>query len=130
MFKTKGQRIHELRNAKGMTLEELGKSIGVGKATIKKYENGIIENIPSDKISAMATVLDSTPQYIMGWTDNSSNKDDEIVTYQFQYAPRTDEARIISGGIDRMPEAKRKRALEMFLLMASVSKSFDILARC
>ena len=66
---TKGDRIHFLRTQKKLTMEELGKKIGVGKGTIKKYENGVIENIPSDKIEALAEALDSTPAYIMWWEE-------------------------------------------------------------
>lgn len=66
---TKGERIKGLRQGLGLTMEELGKKIGVSKPTIKRYESGIIDNIPSDKIEALAKALDSTPQYIMGWTD-------------------------------------------------------------
>lgn len=66
----RGDRIHNLRMDRSMTLEELGSKIGVGKGTVKKYENGIIENIPSDKIEALAQSLETTPEYLMGWSDD------------------------------------------------------------
>ena len=40
-----GQKIHELRTQKGLTLEELGNIVGVGKSTVRKWENGIIANM-------------------------------------------------------------------------------------
>lgn len=49
------------------TQEEVGKIVGVGKATIQKYENGIISSIPSDKIELLAEALETTPGFIMGW---------------------------------------------------------------
>jgi len=35
-----GQLIRETRKAKGLTQQELGEKLGVGKTTINKYENG------------------------------------------------------------------------------------------
>ena len=32
-----------------------------------KYENGIITNIPSDKIENMSSIYGCSPSYIMGW---------------------------------------------------------------
>lgn len=102
---TKGERIRALRLQRDLTLEELGKMIGVGKATVKKYENGLIDNIPSDKIEALADALESTPAYIMGWTDASNE------------TPHTKEARILAGGIDRLPQAQREQAIAVVRAM-------------
>lgn len=52
------------------TQEEIGKKVGVGKATIQKYENGIITKIPSDKIELLAEALETTPGFIMGWEND------------------------------------------------------------
>jgi len=52
-----------------MTLEEVAKVVGVTRATIQKYENGIISNIPSDKIELLALALKTTPAYLMGWEE-------------------------------------------------------------
>lgn len=64
-----GKRIKELRQNLSLTQEELASSIGTTKQNIYKYENGIITNIPSGKIEALATELKSTPSYLMGWED-------------------------------------------------------------
>lgn len=68
---TIGDRIREMRMDAGMSQVEFAKHIGVSKQTLYKYENNIITNIPSDKIEAMASVLDVSPAQIMGW-DNSA----------------------------------------------------------
>lgn len=62
-----GKRIYDLRKKNGMTLESLGNAVGTGKQTIKKYEDGTITNIPSDKIEKLAKALHTTPAYLMGW---------------------------------------------------------------
>lgn len=68
-----GDRIKELRMKSGMTQEEAGKYIGISKQNLYKYENGIIENIPSDKIEKMAELYRVSPSYIMGWEDEKGN---------------------------------------------------------
>lgn len=64
---TKGLRIKKLRERKGLTQEEMAKKLNTTKQTISKYEKDIVTNIPSDRIEAIAILLDSTPEYILGW---------------------------------------------------------------
>lgn len=72
MSATIGDRINKKRLEKGMTLEELGRKVGVSKVTIHKYESKVITNIPSDRIEAMAKALNVSPAYLMGWNDSPS----------------------------------------------------------
>lgn len=66
---TKGERIKKYREAIGMTQDELAKIINSTKQTIYKYEQGIVTNIPSDKIEEIARALGTTPPIIMGWEE-------------------------------------------------------------
>ena len=68
---TIGQRIKALREQKGFSQIELAEKIGVSKQNLYKYENGIISNIPSDKIEAAAAALETSPAYLMGWEDST-----------------------------------------------------------
>ena len=72
---SKGARIKELREAKGLTQEELAKLLNTKRQTVSKYEQGIITNIPSDRIQSIARILDATPEYILGW--EQSEKEEE-----------------------------------------------------
>lgn len=63
----KGDRIRQLREAKKLTQEELARLLDTKRQTISKYEKGIVTNIPSDRIEAMARILDTTPEYILEW---------------------------------------------------------------
>ena len=65
-----GERIKLARQNKQMTLEDVAKIVGVTRQTIQKYESGIIPNIPSDKIELLASALETTPAYLMGWDAN------------------------------------------------------------
>lgn len=64
-----GQRIKALREEHGLTLEQVGNAVGVGKSTVRKWETGIIANMRRDKIAALAQVLHTTPAYLMGWKE-------------------------------------------------------------
>lgn len=70
-----GQKIKFLREQQNMTLEELGNKVGVGKSTVRKWENGIIANMRRDKIAKIATALNCSPAYIMGWEEEAKIAD-------------------------------------------------------
>lgn len=65
-----GKKIHEQRKKLGLTLEEVGRLTGVSKATIQRYECGDIHNVRHDKIAKLASALQVTPAYLMGWEEN------------------------------------------------------------
>lgn len=69
-----GQKIYNLRIQKGLTLEELGNMVGVGKSTVRKWENGMIANMKRDKILKVSEVLDTTPAYLMGWKEEEQTQ--------------------------------------------------------
>ena len=62
-----GKRIKSLREQLHMTQEELATYADTTKQTIYKYETGIVTNIPSDRIEAIASALNVSPAYLMGW---------------------------------------------------------------
>ena len=64
---TKGKNISEARKNAGLTMEELGKMVGVSRATIKRYESGEIANIPDDKIEKIAKATKVSETFLMGW---------------------------------------------------------------
>lgn len=67
------ENIKRLRHEKDLTLEELGRAVGVSKQTIQKYERGQITTIPYDKIVLLAKALGVTPADLMGW-ENSTDE--------------------------------------------------------
>lgn len=68
-----GERIKELRKKSGMTQEELGKLIGVQKSAIRKYESGMVENIPQSSIRIMAKHFGVKPSFLMGYDDDPTS---------------------------------------------------------
>ena len=63
-----GERIKHRREELGIAQTWLAEQIGTSKQNLYKYENGIIANIPADKVEAIAKALHTTPAYLMGWT--------------------------------------------------------------
>ena len=74
MSESIGNRIKTLRLSKGLTLEQVGDAVGVGKSTVRKWETGMIANMKRDKIAAIANVLGTTPAYLMGWKEEPEAK--------------------------------------------------------
>ena len=68
-------KIKEKRREKGLTLEDVARALGTSKQTIHRYENGVISNIPHDKIEKLADVLSISPTELMGWDDVSFTYD-------------------------------------------------------
>lgn len=68
---TIGDRIRARRKRLDLTQEELGKRVGVTKATINKYETGIVVNLRRPMIEKLAAALDTSPAYLMGWEENN-----------------------------------------------------------
>ena len=68
-----GKRIRSRREQLGMTKEELASRLGYkSKTTIAKIENGT-NDIVQSKVTEFAKVLDTTPAYLMGWTQLDGN---------------------------------------------------------
>lgn len=49
------------RLERNMSLEDVGKLVGVGKSTVRKWENGMIENMGRDKIVALSKSIRYIP---------------------------------------------------------------------
>ena len=71
---SKGKRIKELREKYELTQDQLAQKLETTKQTIFKYENGIVTNIPSDKVEKMASIFNVSPSYILGWDDTIAEK--------------------------------------------------------
>lgn len=66
-----GEKIKNRRLELNLTLEEVGKMVGVTKSTVMKWESGFIENMKRDKISLLAQALKVSPLWIMGLEDKN-----------------------------------------------------------
>ena len=76
---TLGDRIKQKRLEAGLTVDELADRLGKNRATVYRYENGDIENFPTTVLEPIATILNTTPAYLMGIEDNLENDTDKII---------------------------------------------------
>ncbi len=111
-----GERIKQRRLELGYTADALAKLLNKNRATIYRYENGDIENMPIDVLEPLAKALNTTPAYLMGWqephqgsTSTLSNKTEDYYldaeTAEFaEYLRTRPEARLLfsaSRGISK-----------------------------
>ena len=75
-----GQRIKAARERKQLTLEEVAKRCKTTKQTIFKYENGIVTNIPYDKLELLVVALDVSPAYLFGWGEKEESPSEPQLT--------------------------------------------------
>lgn len=59
------ERIKKLRVNKGLTQEQLGEILGVGKATVQKYESGQIQNLKTAHIKKLCEIFGKKPHYFI-----------------------------------------------------------------
>lgn len=64
-FVTIGQKIKALRRERGFTQAQLGALLGVQKNAVSKWECGRVEDIPGQKIKAMAAIFGVTAAYLV-----------------------------------------------------------------
>lgn len=82
-----GKKMFLRRKELGLTLEEVGQAVGVGKSTVRRWENGMIKNMGRDKIAALAKVLQMNPvDFVPG--------DGEKINHPDSYADSVDIERL------------------------------------
>lgn len=60
-----GEKIYNRRKELGLTLEEVGNAVGVGRSTVQRWESGMIKNMGRDKIAKLAKILQISPVEIV-----------------------------------------------------------------
>jgi len=109
------EKIKTLRKQRKLTFEAVGRVVGVGKSTVRKWENGDIKNMRRDKIALLAQALGVTPGYLMGWEDEDATQDIAQVENGIS-GMNPEKARgwkILSKGFDKMPEEDLNRIIKM-----------------
>lgn len=93
---TTGERIKQLRQLKGMTLEQLGNEVGVGKSTIRKWEEGEIKTIKDPMLAKLSIALKCSMQYLAGKStdptmtfDVALTQDEQNLVLEFRKADDT-----------------------------------------
>jgi len=67
---TPSQRLrHAIKNAK-LGYMEIEEKTGMSKSSVQRYATGTTKKIPIDAVEKLAPLLNVSPAYLMGWTDD------------------------------------------------------------
>ena len=90
--------VRELRKKKGIQQKELAIEIGVAQPTISEWESN--KKDPSgDRLKKLSAYFGVDELVILG------------INAQTNRTPLTEEARIVSGGMDKLPKEQREQIL-------------------
>ena len=99
-----GDRIKQARLALGYSAEQVAAFLQVSPATIYRYENGDISKLPSKFIKPLAEFLCVTPEYLMGWTNESPDPD----------SATSPDLRLLVHDLSKLSPEQQKQALRLF----------------
>lgn len=106
---TIGEKIHDLRIKNNMTMDDLARELGVQRSAINKYEKGIVVNLKRSTIAGLCRVFGVSPSYFLD--------ENPFPVMAETSAPQTLEARIVSGGMDKLPQEQREQILNVVRAM-------------
>ena len=112
--------VKELRKKKGIQQKELAIEIGVSRPTVSEWESG--KKDPSgERLRKLARYFDVDELVELGKTviDLQDPDAENVLLARLRTEPRTDEAKILANGIDKLPKAQREQALNVVKAMFS-----------
>ncbi|KST81935.1 XRE family transcriptional regulator [Lactococcus lactis] len=115
------------RLEKKMTLEQVGQLVGVGKSTVRKWENGMIENMGRDKIVALSKALNISPLDILGLTDDESVE--PIIEKTIQKMKQLEESRqkiVLDTANSQLKEQEKETAKVISLENKKIQQTIDL----
>ena len=69
-----GKRISACRREAGMTLDDVGRMLGLHRSSILRYENGHTKQIKLVILERIAQIFNTTPEYLMTGSDEPNRK--------------------------------------------------------
>ena len=119
--------VKELRKKKGIQQKELALEIGVSRPTVSEWESN--KKDPSgERLHRLAEFFGVDELVILGRGQTGlfvpedpkvigKSETDQIIERllkQLEAQPKTAEARIVSGGMDKLPKDQREKVLKIF----------------
>lgn len=103
---TIGDNIRIARRTLKMSQDTLAEAIGSNRVTISKYENGnYLPSVPA--LERLAEALNTTSAQLRGETEDQPKES----------SPKTREARIVSGLMDKLPLENREQLVDIVRAM-------------
>jgi len=104
-----GAKIRELRKARNLNQDQLAELSSLNRVTVAKYESGKVEP-GAQALSRIADALEVSTDVLLGRAEEPPVP---------VARPVTVEARIISGGVDRLPKEQREMILAVVRAVCS-----------
>lgn len=114
-----GDRIKMLRTSQGLTQTAFAKRLFVTPAAVSQWEKNITRP-DTERLMKISKEFSVPLDFFSDDPDAKQYSESELIKEQLILKltqPKTIEAKIISGGIDKMPQEDRERALDMMKLM-------------
>lgn len=102
------------RLEKRLTLEQVGEIVGVGKSTVRKWENGMIENMGRDKIVALSKALDISPLDILGIDKPQESTTKQILDNVFSKLETNRQDKVVSYAQSELEEQNKEKLVQLF----------------
>lgn len=99
-MQTLGSKVKQLRNATGLTLNELARAASTTEATLSRLEAGKMNQLKSEKLKSLATALRVSVDFLLG--EDDLQKVEDIIA-------RDTEAREMVSSYSQMDAASRKQ---------------------
>lgn len=97
------EKIKARRLELGLSLEDVAKELGVNKTTVMRYESKSIEKMPINVIPPLAKILKCSPEYLMGWEEDSLTE----VKIEFDdYFPLHYSTNLSAGTLDELLDSE------------------------
>lgn len=110
-----GEKIRQLRKQKGYSQEQLARKLSITQGAVSQWEKNITTPA-ADQLKSLAEIFEITVDNLLS--------DDDPKEAPKEKQLRTPEARILAAGVDRMPVADRKRAIDIMTVVFNQYKDF------
>ena len=111
---TTGERMRLRRKQLGYSAEYVAEKLGCSPSTIYRYENGDIEKMPIDSLTPLASILLTSPEYLLNGNNEESkptnlvNSDPELTSYLEELRTRPEMRMLFSVAKDATKEDVEK----------------------
>jgi transcriptional regulator with XRE-family HTH domain len=104
---TIGERIKKRRLELGLSADEVAEKLNKNRATVYRYESSYIEKLPTTVLEPLSKALRTTPAYLMGWANESTEKRDDTIADIILQIRSDEELLELVKGICNLPKEQR-----------------------
>ena len=107
------RRLKEVINESEISYSELEKKTGISKSALHRYANGSTKKIPIDVIQAIASSVNVSAAWIMGWTEEKNPPVSRRGTPEEEMQPISENTQKLVDFVKTVPEDKAEYLLRV-----------------